>query len=96
LPCAEALQAQEVREVTMMNNDKLRLALDELLARSVQQPGGVPGVVAMATDRKSNFYRGAAGVLQLGQDAPMAPDSVFAIFSTTKPLTGTLVMQLVE
>lgn len=79
-----------------MNKDRLGSALDALLDRSVLQPGGVPGVVAMATDRKADVYRGAAGVLQLGQDAPMTPDSVFAIFSTTKPLTATLVMQLVE
>jgi methyl acetate hydrolase len=77
-------------------NDKLTTALDGLLQQTVQRHGGVPGVVAMVTDRKSNFYKGAAGVRELGQDAPMTPDSVFAIFSTTKALTGTLVMQLVE
>jgi methyl acetate hydrolase len=77
-------------------NDKLTTALDGLLQQTVQRHGGVPGVVAMVTDRKSNFYKGAAGVRELGRDAPMTPDSVFAIFSTTKALTGTLVMQLVE
>jgi len=77
-------------------NDKLNAALDGLLRQTVQRHGGVPGVVAMVTDRKANIYKGAAGVRELGQDAPMALDSVFAIFSTTKALTGTLVMQLVE
>jgi methyl acetate hydrolase len=77
-------------------NDKLKTALDALLQQSVGRRGGVPGVVAMVTDSGSNFYEGAAGVRELGKNEPMTLDSVFAIFSTTKALTGTLAMQLVE
>ena len=58
--------------------------------------GGTPGVVAMATDRKANFYEGAAGRRELGEEQPMTTDSVMAISSTTKALTGTCIMQLVE
>lgn len=71
-------------------------ALDAVLAQTTQRRGGAPGVVAMATDRDGNFYEGAAGTRELGRDAPMTTDSVFALFSTTKALTGTCVMQLVE
>ena len=67
-----------------------------MLDHTVHRHGGAPGVVAMATDRNGNFYEGAAGTRELGQDRPMATDAVFAIFSTTKSLTGTCVMQLVE
>lgn len=56
----------------------------------------VPGVVAMATDRNGILYEGAAGKRTLGQDADMTADSVFAIFSTTKAITGTAVLQLFE
>lgn len=56
----------------------------------------VPGVVAMATDRNGTIYEGAAGKRTLGQDAGMTADSVFAIFSTTKAITGTAVLQLFE
>jgi methyl acetate hydrolase len=56
----------------------------------------VPGVVAVATDRRGNVYEGAAGKRALGGDADMTPDSVFAIFSTTKAITGTAALQLVE
>jgi methyl acetate hydrolase len=56
----------------------------------------VPGVVAMATDRRGSIYEGAAGKRVLGQDADMTTDSVFAIFSTTKAITGTAALQLVE
>ncbi|MDH8495144.1 serine hydrolase domain-containing protein, partial [Klebsiella pneumoniae] len=43
-----------------------------------------------------NTYEGAAGKRVLGEDADMTTDSVFAIFSTTKAITGTAIMQCVE
>lgn len=73
-----------------------KTALDAIVAQTVHHHGGVPGVVAMATDRDRNFYEGAAGTREIGQDQPMGADSVFAIFSTTKAITGTCAMQLVE
>lgn len=73
-----------------------RATLDAILTQATQRHGGVPGVVAMATDRNANFYEGAAGSRELGQNRPMTTDSVFAIFSTTKALTATCVMQLLE
>ncbi|SIO44035.1 methyl acetate hydrolase [Rhodovulum sp. ES.010] len=56
----------------------------------------VPGVVALVTDREANVYEGATGVRDLGTGAPMTTDTVFAIFSTTKAVGGTAVMQCVE
>lgn len=79
-----------------MTTTSLVQALDGLLQQTAGRHGGVPGVVAMVTDRDRNVYEGAAGVRQLGEAAPMTPDTVFAIFSTTKALTGALAMQLVE
>ncbi|GAB4429474.1 MAG: serine hydrolase domain-containing protein [Chloroflexi bacterium OHK40] len=71
-------------------------AVDTILAYTVGRAGGAPGVVAMATDRSGNFYEGAAGVRELGKPQPMTTDSVMAIFSTTKAITGVALMQLVE
>lgn len=78
------------------NQTKTQAVLDTVLAQATQRHGGVPGVVAMATDRQGNFYEGAAGTRELGQDRPMETDAVFAIFSTTKALTGTCLLQLLE
>jgi methyl acetate hydrolase len=50
----------------------------------------------MITDRSGNIYDGAAGARVLGSDQAMTLDSVFAIFSTTKPIAGTAVLQCVE
>ena len=74
----------------------IKQAADTVLDYSVNRAGGAPGVVAMATDRDRNFYEGAAGKRELGNDQPMTLDSVMAIFSTTKAMTGTCIMQLVE
>ena len=57
---------------------------------------GVPGVVAMARDRGGVFFSGAAGVRRVGAAAPMTEDTVFALFSCTKPLTATAALALVE
>ena len=66
----------------------LKAAADAILQRVVSGTPRVPGVVAMATDRDGNIYEGAAGKRMLGQDADMTTDTVFAIFSTTKAITG--------
>src|SRR5690349_21587854 len=79
-----------------MNRERLQTLADDILARTVGAAGGAPGVVAMVTDRGGNLYEGAAGKRELGNDQPMTTDSVMAIFSTTKAMTGTAVMQLVE
>src|SRR6476646_7497488 len=77
---------------TSMGND-LRSACDGILQRTAT---GVPGVVAMITDRSGNIYEGAAGKRSLGCSQPMTTDSVFAIYSTTKAITGTAALQCVE
>jgi methyl acetate hydrolase len=77
-------------------NENLRSAADRVLQRVVSGQAPVPGVVAIATDRDDNIYEGAAGKRMVGGDADMTPDTVFAIFSTTKAITGTACLQLVE
>ena len=74
----------------------LSLDLDAVLDGVVDSDPHVPGVVAMVSDRADNVYEGARGVRDLDTGVPMTTDSVFAIFSTTKAITGTCVMQCVE
>lgn len=69
---------------------------DAILQRTVTRAPRVPGVVVMATDRRGNIYEGAAGQRMLGAGGDMTTDTVFAIFSTTKAITGTACLQLVE
>ena len=73
----------------------LRDASDGILKKVVTGKPRVPGVVAMITSRSANIFEGATGMRVLGGHA-MTTDTVFAIFSTTKAITGTAVLQCVE
>lgn len=73
----------------------LKAACDAVLAGAVEGDDRVPGVVAMLTDRDGDIYSGAAGERVVGGE-PMTGDTVFAIFSTTKSITGTAALQCVE
>ena len=78
-----------------MDSD-LRSACDKILQRVVTGKERVPGVVAMITDRSANVYENATGERSLGSGQAMTTDTVFAIFSTTKAITGTAILQCVE
>jgi methyl acetate hydrolase len=76
--------------------NQLTDSLDQILQQTVSGTPGVPGVAAIVTDRNGNLYEGAAGERTLGSGSAMSPDTVCAIFSTTKAITGTVCLQLVE
>ena len=69
---------------------------DDLLKGVVTSDPRVPGVVAMVTDREQNIYEGAAGLRRVDDDTAMTTDDAFAILSTTKAITATAALQLVE
>ena len=75
---------------------ELQAAGDHALIQAIGGRPGVHGIVAVATDQSGNVYEGAAGQRAQGVDAPMTLDTVFAIYSATKPITATAVLQLVE
>ena len=56
----------------------------------------LPGAVVMVARKGKLVYAQAFGKLNNGSDAPMQIDSVFRIYSTTKPLVSTALMMLVE
>ncbi len=72
------------------------VAADAILERSVSAPGGVPGVAALVTTANETVYAGQAGVTALGGSTAMTAQSVVALYSCTKAVTATAVMQLVE
>lgn len=69
---------------------------EDLLQRVTTGPARVPGVSAGVTGRDATLWEGAAGVRSLDGGTAMTPDTVCAIFSTTKAITGTTCLQLVE
>ena len=72
--------------------------LDEILTRAVTADDAprVPGIVASVTRSTGDLYTGCAGVRSVDDPAPMTDDTVFALFSCTKALTATTVLQCVE
>lgn len=71
-------------------------SLDQILEQKTSGAPGLPGVTAVVTDRDGNLFEGAAGERTLGSGSAMTTDTVCAIFSTTKAITGTVCLQLVE
>ena len=69
--------------------------LDSILAKGIGR-GAAPGATMVVVDRDSVLYEGAAGDRTIGSGVAMDFDTVGAIFSMTKAITGTAAMQLVE
>ncbi len=69
--------------------------LDAVLEAGVTG-GAAPGIVAAVVDADGVTYMGAAGERAIGSGVEMTTDTVGAIFSMTKVITGTAAMQLVE
>jgi methyl acetate hydrolase len=69
--------------------------IDQPLSEAVVRKD-VPGVVAVATDRRGNIYQGAFGSADIETGRPMSPDALFRIASMTKAVTSVAFMQFVE
>ncbi|ETR75756.1 beta-lactamase [Afipia sp. P52-10] len=58
--------------------------------------GNVPGVVMLVQRRGRPIYFESFGVRDMTTKAPMTPDTLFRIYSMTKPITSVLALMLVE
>ena len=68
---------------------------DAALRRACKS-GELPGVVAMATERRPDDLRGRLRPARLSDPAPMTPDTVVWIASMTKAVTSVAALQQVE
>lgn len=73
----------------------MKAQLDTMLEAGVAR-GAVPGAVAVIVDRHGVRYEGSAGERALGSGVEMTTDTVGALYSMTKAVTGAAAMQLVE
>lgn len=78
--------------MTTTNSSSIAEAVDRVVQDAASR---VPGVVAGVDGGGDAIPRGL-GYRDLGTKTPMTTDSVFAIFSTTKALTGVAASQLRE
>lgn len=68
---------------------------DEVLQSGIRQ-GAAPGAVAIVVNREGVIWEGAAGERVQDSGNSMTTDTVGAIFSMTKAITGAAAMQMVE
>ena len=77
-----------------LSSERLR-RLDVGMQRMVDD-GKVAGVVTMLARNGHLAFVDAAGVQDVETGTPMSPDSIFLIYSMTKPVTGVAMMMLYE
>jgi methyl acetate hydrolase len=70
-------------------------SLDQFLNDTVAKQE-LPGVVAAVVNKERILYLNAFGKQNVGQNIPMAKDTIFRIASMTKPITSVAIMMLVE
>ena len=71
----------------------------ELLAAALKKEvadGKLPGAVVIVARKGKIVYSGATGFQDKGANKPMAANSIFRIYSMTKPLVSIAAMMLVE
>ncbi|MFT5998308.1 MAG: CubicO group peptidase (beta-lactamase class C family)/sugar phosphate isomerase/epimerase [Neolewinella sp.] len=76
-------------------NAAARARLDSTL-KAFAAPGGVAGISAMIYEKGEEVYFNAAGFADVEGQVPMDRNTIVQIYSMTKPLTGTALMQLYE
>ena len=64
--------------------------------KTLVERGAVPGVVTMVARNGKVVHFEAAGKRELEGGAPMKKDTLFRIYSMTKPITGVAMMLLLE
>jgi CubicO group peptidase (beta-lactamase class C family) len=72
-----------------------KAALDQMLDEAVKS-GEVVGVSALVFDDGKVVYEGAYGLRDRERDKPVELDTVFRIYSMTKPITSAIIMDLQE
>ncbi|GFE78923.1 serine hydrolase [Steroidobacter agaridevorans] len=81
-------------EAVGMSSQRLKLLTTEM--KSLAERGELSGVVTMVARKGKVVHLEAAGKRELENGTPMQKDSIFRIYSMTKPITGVAMMILFE
>ena len=94
--CARELQplATAAPEQVGMSGERLG-RITTMLKKEIAD-GKLPGVVVMVARKGKIVYSDAIGFQDKGANTPMRLDSIFRIYSMTKPLASVAAMMLVE
>jgi CubicO group peptidase (beta-lactamase class C family) len=81
-------------EAVGMSSQRLNRLTTEM--KAIAERGDVPGVVTMVARKGKVVHLEATGKRELEGGTPMQKDSIFRIYSMTKPITGVAMMILFE
>jgi CubicO group peptidase (beta-lactamase class C family) len=82
---------------TLQGFDPRRLQrIDEVIARNYVETGAIPGALTMVWRRGELVWRGTSGMIDLGRGLPVREDSIFRLYSMTKPITAVALLMLME
>ncbi|MFT7366474.1 MAG: CubicO group peptidase (beta-lactamase class C family) [Marinobacter psychrophilus] len=85
----------EFKQVAGLSADQLR-NIERHLDRRYIQPGKLPGALTLVARRGEIAYVKAQGLMDVERNKPVCRDTVFRIYSMTKPITSIAMMQLYE
>ncbi|HEY4275598.1 MAG TPA: serine hydrolase domain-containing protein, partial [Rhizomicrobium sp.] len=68
--------------------------IGETIARLYVDTGALPGALTMIWRKGELVWRGMSGVLDLERGLPVREDSIFRIYSMTKPITAVALLML--
>ena len=94
-PFIAALILSACSGTTMPKNEFDKKAMDSLLSQAVSS-GDVIGVSALVHDEGETVYTGAYGLRDRENNKPVTHDTVWRIYSMTKPITSVIIMGLQE
>jgi CubicO group peptidase (beta-lactamase class C family) len=95
------LQARELQPLATATPEQVGMSGERLrristMLRQEIADGKLPGAVVMVARRGKIIYSDAIGFQDKGENTPMKLDSIFRIYSMTKPLASVAAMMLIE
>jgi CubicO group peptidase (beta-lactamase class C family) len=95
------LQARELQPLATATPEQVGMSGERLrrittMLRQEIADGKLPGAVVMVARKGKIIYSDAIGFQDKGENTPMKLDSIFRIYSMTKPLASVAAMMLVE
>jgi CubicO group peptidase (beta-lactamase class C family) len=95
------LQARELQPLATATPEQVGMSAERLrrittMLRQEIADGKLPGAVVMVARKGKIIYSDAIGFQDKGENTPMKLDSIFRIYSMTKPLASVAAMMLVE
>ena len=85
----------EFKPLAGLSLDRLR-NIESHIDRHYIQPGKLPGTLTLVAQRGEIAYVKAQGLMDVERNKAMCRDTIFRIYSMTKPITSIAMMQLYE